>query len=93
MQEQFTVLTGSPAPRRDALGAAQAEKLPHLRLVNASAAEARNLFRRCRRCARTTTSSPAPSPRPRCACTSSDTPTATVLADLQRTLERQIPLK
>lgn len=93
MQEQFTVLTGSPAPRRDALSAAQAEKLPHLRLVNASAAEARNLFpvvpavrENYNEFARAVAQ----------ACMrmqSSDTPTATVLADLQRTLERQIPLK
>lgn len=93
MQEQFTVLTGSPAPRRDALSAAQAERLPHLRLVNASAAEARNLFPTVPTVRENYNEFARAIAQATMRMQSSETPTATVLADLQRTLERQIPLK
>ncbi|MBL8702867.1 MAG: sugar ABC transporter substrate-binding protein [Alphaproteobacteria bacterium] len=93
LQEQFTVLTGSPAPRRDALGAAQAEKLPHLKLVNASAAEARNLFPVVPSVRENYNEFARAVAQAAMRMQSSDTPTATVLADLQRNLERQIPLK
>ncbi|MBM3525118.1 MAG: extracellular solute-binding protein, partial [Alphaproteobacteria bacterium] len=93
MQEQFTVLTGSPAPRRDALSTAQAEKLPHLKLVNASAAEARNLFPVVPTVRENYNEFARAIAQACMRMQSSETPTATVLADLQRTLERQIPLK
>jgi multiple sugar transport system substrate-binding protein len=93
MQEQFTVLTGSPAPRRDALSAAQAEKLPHLKLVNASAAEARNLFPTLPTVRENYNEFARAVAQAAMRMQTSDTPTTTVLADLQRTLERQIPLR
>jgi len=93
MQEQFTVLTGSPAPRRDALSAAQTERLPHLKLVNAAAAEARNLFPIVPTVRENYNEFARAIAQAAMRMQSSDTPTATVLAELQRNLERQIPLK
>jgi ABC-type glycerol-3-phosphate transport system substrate-binding protein len=93
MQEQFTILTGSPAPRRGALGAAEAERLPHLKLVNASAAEARNLFPTVASVRENYNEFARAVAQAVMRMQSSETPTAQILGDLQRTLERQIPLR
>lgn len=93
MQEQFTVLTGSPSPRRGALSTVQQERLPHLRLINASAEEARNLFPVLPALRENYNEFARALAQASMRMQSSEVATGEVLADLQRTLERQIPLR
>lgn len=93
MQEQFTVLSGAPAPRRGALSAAQAERLPHLRIVNSAAEEARNLFPTLPPLRENYNEFARALAQAVMRLQSSDAPTAPVLAELQAALERQIPLR
>lgn len=93
LQEQYTVLSGAPSPRRGALSAAQAERLPHLRLVNQAAEEARNLFPVVN-AVRENYNEFARAVAQGCMrMQSSNDPTAQICAELQRNLERQIPLR
>jgi multiple sugar transport system substrate-binding protein len=93
LQERYTVLTGSPAPRRGALSAAQAERLPHLRLVNGAAEEARNLFPVVNAVRENYNEFARAIAQATMRMISSNDPTDRILADLQRNVERQIPLR
>lgn len=92
MQEQFTIVTGAPAPRRGALGEAAAERFPHLRLVNASALEARNLFPTVPTVRDNYNEFAHEISQAAMRMQSTETPTAEILDNLQRRLERQIPV-
>lgn len=86
-------LTGSPAPRRGALTAADLAAQPHLKLINDEAARARNLFPEVQAVRVGYNDFATAVTKAAMRMVSSAEPTAKVLADLQSELERALPLK
>jgi multiple sugar transport system substrate-binding protein len=86
-------LTGSPAPRKGALTAADLAAQPHLKVINDEAAKARNLFPEVQAVRAGYNDFATAVTKAAMRMVSSPEPTAKVLADLQSELERSLPLK
>jgi multiple sugar transport system substrate-binding protein len=86
-------LTGSPAPRRGALKAAELAANPHLRIVNEEAAKARNLFPEVQKVRAEYNDFATLVTKAAMRMISTQEPTQKVLSDLQAELERSVPLK
>jgi multiple sugar transport system substrate-binding protein len=86
-------LTGSPAPRRGALTAADLAAQPHLKVINDEAAKARNLFPEVQAVRAGYNDFATAVTKAAMRMVSSPEPTAKVLAELQAELERSLPLK
>ncbi len=93
MQEQYTIRTGAPAPRRGAMSEAEAARYPHLRLANQLAEQARNMFPVVPAVRENYNEFARAVAQAAMRMISSNDPTPQILADLQRGLERQIPLR
>jgi multiple sugar transport system substrate-binding protein len=86
-------LTGSPAPRKGALTAADLAAQPHLKVINDEAAKARNLFPEVQAVRAGYNDFATAVTKAAMRMVSSPEPTAKVLAELQSELERSLPLK
>ncbi len=86
-------LTGSPAPRRNALTAADFAANPHLKVINDEAARAQNLFPSVPAVRAGYNDFATQVTKAGMRMISTQEPTAKVLADLQKELERAVPLK
>jgi len=86
-------LTGSPAPRRGALSAADLAAHPHLKVINDEAAKAHNLFPAVQAVRADYNDFATAVTKAAMRMISTPDPTQKVLADLQAELARQIPLK
>jgi multiple sugar transport system substrate-binding protein len=86
-------LTGSPAPRKAALSAADLAANPHLKVINDEAAKARNLFPEVQAVRAGYNDFATLVTKAAMRMISTPDPTPKVLADLQAELERQLPLK
>jgi multiple sugar transport system substrate-binding protein len=91
-QERYA-LTGSPAPRRNVLTAADLAKEPQLKVINEEAAKAQNLFPTVQAVRANYNDFATPVTRAAMRMISTQEPTARVLADLQKELEGSLPLK
>jgi multiple sugar transport system substrate-binding protein len=91
-QERYA-LTGSPAPRRNVLTAADLAKAPQLKVINDEAAKAQNLFPTVQAVRANYNDFATPVTRAAMRMISTQEPTAKVLADLQKELEGSLPLK
>ncbi len=85
-------LTGSPAPRKNALTAADYAANPHLKVINEEAAKARNLFPSVPAARAGYNDFATQVTKAGMKMISTSEPTAKVLADLQKELERALPL-
>ena len=85
-------LTGSPAPRKNALTAADYAANPHLKVINEVAAKAQNLFPTNAAARAGYNDFATQVTKAGMRMISSQEPTAKVLADLQKELERALPL-
>ncbi|MDH5286659.1 MAG: sugar ABC transporter substrate-binding protein [Betaproteobacteria bacterium] len=86
-------LTGSPAPRKGALTAADLAAQPHLKVINDEAAKARNLFPEVQAVRAGYNDFATAVTKAAMRMVSSPEPTAKVLSELQSELERSLPLK
>jgi multiple sugar transport system substrate-binding protein len=86
-------LTGSPAPRKGALTAAELAANPHLKLINDEAAKAHNLFPAVQGVRAEYNDFATLVTKAAMRMISTPDPTPKVLADLQSELARQLPLK
>ena len=86
-------LTGSPAPRKGALTAADIAAKPQLKTINDEAAKARNLFPEVQAVRANYNDFATLVTKAAMKMISTPEPTAKALADLQAELERQVPLK
>jgi len=86
-------LTGSPAPRKNALTAADLAAHPHLKTINDEAARAQNLFPSVPAVRAGYNDFATQVTKAAMRMISTQDPTPRVLADLQRELERAVPLK
>jgi multiple sugar transport system substrate-binding protein len=86
-------LTGSPAPRKGVLTAADIAAKPQLRTINDEAAKARNLFPELQPVRANYNDFATLVTKAAMKMISTQEPTAKALADLQAELERQVPLK
>lgn len=86
-------LTGSPAPRKGALTAADLAAQPHLKVINDEAAKARNLFPEVQAVRAGYNDFATAVTKAAMRMVSSPEPTAKVMAELQAELERSLPLK
>jgi multiple sugar transport system substrate-binding protein len=91
-QERYA-LTGSPAPRRNVLTAADLAKAPQLKVINEQAARAQNLFPTAQAVRANYNDFATPVTKAAMRMISTQEPTAKVLADLQKELEGSLPLK
>jgi multiple sugar transport system substrate-binding protein len=91
-QERYA-LTGSPAPRRNVLTAADLAKQPQLKVINDEAARAQNLFPTVQAVRANYNDFATPVTKAAMRMISTQEPTAKVLADLQKELEGSLPLK
>jgi multiple sugar transport system substrate-binding protein len=91
-QEKYTILSAAPAPRRGAITAATAAKLPHLPLIAESAANAVSVFPSLPALQQSYNEYAAIFGRAMMRLISTQEPTAAVLANLERELERAVPL-
>jgi multiple sugar transport system substrate-binding protein len=85
-------LTGSPAPRRNVLTADDIAKQPQLKLINDEAAKAQNLFPTVQAVRAGYNDFATLVTKAAMRMVSTQDPTPRVLADLQRELERSVPL-
>ncbi|MEO6566538.1 MAG: extracellular solute-binding protein, partial [Casimicrobiaceae bacterium] len=85
-------LTGSPAPRKNALTAADYAANPHLKVINDEAGKARNLFPSVAAARAGYNDFATQVTKAGMKMISTPEPTAKVLADLQKELERALPL-
>ena len=86
-------LTGSPAPRKNALTAADFAANPHLKIINEEAGKAQNLFPSVPAVRAGYNDFATQVTKAAMRMISTQEPTAKVLADLQKELERAVPLK
>jgi multiple sugar transport system substrate-binding protein len=86
-------LTGSPAPRKNSLTPADFAANPHLKVINDEAAKAQNLFPSVPAVRAGYNDFATQVTKAAMRMISTQDPTARVLADLQRELERAVPLK
>ncbi len=86
-------LTGSPAPRKGALSAADLAANPHLKVINDEAAKAHNLFPEVQAVRAEYNDFATLVTKAAMRMISTSDPTPAVLADLQAELTRQLPLK
>jgi len=86
-------LTGSPAPRKGALSAADLSANPHLKVINDEAAKARNLFPEVQKVRADYNDFATHVTRAAMKMISTQEPTQKVMAELQSELERNVPLK
>jgi multiple sugar transport system substrate-binding protein len=92
-QAKFTLLTSSPAPRRNALSQAELAAHPDLALVNKSAAEAANLFPESVTVRENYNEFAKVFVEAGMKLMTSDRPTADIMKDLQAEMAKRIPLK
>ncbi len=85
-------LTGSPAPRKNALTAADYAANPHLKVINDAAGKAQNLFPTVAAARAGYNDFATQVTKAGMKMISTSEPTAKVLADLQKELERELPL-
>jgi len=86
-------MTGSPAPRKGVLTAAEIAANPHLKVINDEAAKAKNLFPELQPVRASYNDFATAVTKAAMKMISTQEPTAKVLAELQTELERQVPLK
>jgi multiple sugar transport system substrate-binding protein len=86
-------LTGSPAPRKGALTAADLAANPHLKIINDEAAKAHNLFPEVQAVRAQYNDFATLVTKSAMRMISTSDPTSKVLADLQAELTRELPLK
>jgi multiple sugar transport system substrate-binding protein len=86
-------LTGSPAPRKGALTAADLAANPHLKIINDEAAKAHNLFPEVQAVRAQYNDFATLVTKSAMRMISTSDPTSKVLADLQAELARELPLK
>lgn len=91
--QQRYALTGSPAPRRGVLTAADIQKQPQLKVINDEAAKAQNLFPTVQAVRANYNDFATAVTKSAMRMISTQDPTDKVLVDLQRELERTLPLK
>jgi multiple sugar transport system substrate-binding protein len=92
-QAKFTLLTSSPAPRRNALPAADVAARPDLVMINKAAAEAVNLFPESVTVRENYNEFAKVFVESGMKLMTSDRPTADVMRDLQAEMTKRIPLK
>jgi multiple sugar transport system substrate-binding protein len=92
-QQKFTLLTASPAPRRNALSAAEMSARPDLALVNKAAGEAVNLFPESVPVRENYNEFAKLFAEAGVKLMNSDRPTADIMKDLQAEMTKRIPLK
>jgi multiple sugar transport system substrate-binding protein len=92
-QSEYVLRAASPAPRRGALPAEAATRLPHLKLIMDAAATAVSVFPTHPTLQESYNEYASLFGRAMMRLISSDEPTDRVLANLQRELERAIPLR
>jgi len=92
-QQKFTLLTSSPAPRRNSLTAAEMNAHPDLALVNKAAAEAVNLFPESVPVRENYNEFAKIFVEYGMKLMNSDRPTADIMKDLQAEMTKRIPLK
>jgi multiple sugar transport system substrate-binding protein len=92
-QSEYVMRSAAPAPRRGALPADAATRLPHLKLVMDAAASAVSVFPSHPALQESYNEYASLFGRAMMRLITSDEPTAGVLANLQRELERAIPLR
>jgi multiple sugar transport system substrate-binding protein len=92
-QSEYVLRSAAPAPRRGALPADAATRLPHLKLVMDAAASAVSVFPSHPALQESYNEYASLFGRAMMRMITSDEPTAGVLANLQRELERAIPLR
>lgn len=92
-QGQYVLMSASPAPRRDSLPADAAQKLPHLKLVMDSAATAVSVFPTQPALMESYNEYATIFGRAMLKLQSTQDPTDKILGDLQKELERAVPLK
>lgn len=92
-QAKFTLLTSSPAPRKNALPAAELAARPDLALINKAAADAVNLFPESVAVRENYNEFAKVFVESGMKLITGDRPTADVMRDLQAEMTRRIPLK
>ena len=92
-QSKFTLLTSSPAPRRNALSQAELAAHPDLALVNKAAAEAANLFPESVAVRENYNEFAKVFVEAGMKLMTTDRPTADIMRDLQAEMSKRIPLK
>jgi multiple sugar transport system substrate-binding protein len=92
-QSEYVLRSAAPAPRRGALPADAATRLPHLKLVMDAAASAVSVFPSHPAMQESYNEYASLFGRAMMRLITSDEPTDRVLANLQRELERAIPLR
>ena len=92
-QAKFTLLTSSPAPRRNALSAAQLAANPDLALVNRAAAESVNLFPESVPVRENYNEFAKIFVESGLKLITSDRPTADIMRDLQAEMNKRVPAK
>jgi len=92
-QSEYVLQSASPAPRRGALPADAAQRLPHLKLVMDAAASAVSVFPTHPTLQESYNEYATIFGRAMMRLISTEEPTGTVLANLQRDLERAVPLR
>jgi ABC-type glycerol-3-phosphate transport system substrate-binding protein len=92
-QQKFTLLTASPAPRKNALSQAEMSARPDLALVNKAAGEAVNLFPESVPVRENYNEFAKLFAEAGVKLMNSDRPTADIMKDLQAEMSKRIPLK
>ena len=92
-QAKFTLLTSSPAPRRNALPAADVAARPDLVMINKAAAEAANLFPESVTVRENYNEFAKVFVESGMKLMTTDRPTADIMKDLQAEMTKRIPLK
>ena len=92
-QAKYTLLSGSPAPRKNALPASDLAQRPELALINKAAAEAVNLFPDNLTVRENYNEYAKIFSEAGIKLANSDRPTADIMRDLQAELAKRIPLK
>jgi multiple sugar transport system substrate-binding protein len=92
-QAKYTLLSGSPAPHKNALPASELAQRPELALINKAAAEAVNLFPENVTVRENYNEYAKIFSEAGIKLANSDRPTADIMKDLQAELSKRIPLK
>jgi multiple sugar transport system substrate-binding protein len=92
-QARFTMLTSSPAPRRNALSPAELQAHPDLALVNRAAAESANLFPESVAIRENYNEFAKIFVEHRLKLATTDRPTADILRDLSAEMTKRVPAK
>jgi multiple sugar transport system substrate-binding protein len=92
-QAQYPIMSASPAPRKDSLPPDAAQKLPHLKLIMDSAATAVSVFPTQPALMESYNEYASIFGRSMLKLQSTQDPTEKIMGDLQKELERAVPLK